>query len=47
MDIVVVVEFRRKPLKLVSSYLFLESNTGMDAEDATPIDLFLFSNKLV
>eukprot|EP00978_Attheya_sp_CCMP212_P030076 scaffold109456_cov58-Attheya_sp.AAC.2 len=36
-----------KLLNLVSSDLFRGSNNGVEAEDATPIDLFLFSDKLV
>ena len=32
---------------MVCSDLFLASNTGIKAEDATPIDFFLFSDKLV
>jgi hypothetical protein len=44
---VVVAEFKMSLLKLVSSDLFRGSNKGVDAEDATPIDLFLFSDKLV
>ena len=47
LEIVSVAEVRRKLLKLVSSYLFLAPNTGMEAEDATPTNLFLFSDKLV
>jgi hypothetical protein len=48
LDSVVVAEFRMSLLKLVSSDLFRGSNKGVDAEDATtPIDLFLFSDKLV
>ena len=45
--IVAVAEVRRKLLKLVCSDLFLASNTIMEAEEATPIDLLLFSYKLV
>ena len=47
LDIVALEEVRSKLLKFVTSDLFLASNTGMEAEDTTPIDLFLFSDKLV
>jgi hypothetical protein len=47
LDSVVVAEFRMSLLKLVSSDLFRGSNKGVDAEDATPNDLFLSSDKLV
>jgi len=47
LDSVVLAEFRISLLKLVSSDLFRGSNKGVDAEDATTIDLFLFSDKLV
>ena len=47
MEIAALAEVRRKLLKLVSSKLSLASNTGMEAEDATPIYLFLFNGKVV
>ena len=36
-----------KLLKLFSYDLLLGSNKGVDVEDVPPIDLFLFSKKLV
>ena len=45
--IIEVAVVRMNLLNLFSSYLFLTSNKGVEAEDAPPINFFLFSENFV